>query len=63
MMPYLNNFIVSSATWSTNSQHAKAKDIQQSTIIFEAYKNHLLTLIGSHPFQKLNQQFSHKKTR
>ena len=38
-------------------------DIQQSTIIFENYKNHLFILISSFRFHKLNQQFLQKKTK
>jgi len=36
---------------------------QQSTIIFEDYKNHLLTLINSYLFQKSYQGFPQKKIK
>ena len=46
-----------------NLQHAKVKDIQQLTIIFEDYKNHSLIPIDSLSFYESNQQFLQEKTK
>jgi len=46
-----------------NLQHAKVKDIQQLTIIFEDYKNYSLIPIDSLPFYESNQQFLQEKTK
>ena len=46
-----------------NLQHAKVKDIQQLTIIFEDYKNNSLIPIDSLSFHESNQQFLQEKTK